>query len=113
MSSSPSIDIIAQATSSYPNEAGFDGNAASAISETSNWDRALIEAEVPDTAVSLPPTDTGFDAYAYLVSAWVLELLVWSFPFSYGVFLNYCIISTLASFLWRFCNFPRTFLKNP
>ncbi|KAG8993540.1 hypothetical protein FRB90_000671, partial [Tulasnella sp. 427] len=30
-----------------------------------------------------------FDAYAYLWSAWVVELLVWSIPFSYGVFLNY------------------------
>ncbi|KAG8932494.1 hypothetical protein FRC03_009421 [Tulasnella sp. 419] len=44
---------------------------------------------VPDTAVSLPPVDTGFHAYAYLGSAFVFELLVWSFPFSYGVFLNY------------------------
>ncbi|KIO32296.1 hypothetical protein M407DRAFT_57001, partial [Tulasnella calospora MUT 4182] len=33
--------------------------------------------------------DRGFHAYAFLASAWMLELLVWSFPFSYGVFLNY------------------------
>ncbi|KIO32645.1 hypothetical protein M407DRAFT_66455, partial [Tulasnella calospora MUT 4182] len=33
--------------------------------------------------------DIGFDAYAYLASAWILDILVWSFPFSYGVFLNY------------------------
>ncbi|KAF8893516.1 major facilitator superfamily domain-containing protein [Infundibulicybe gibba] len=39
--------------------------------------------------VSLPPMDGGFDAWAYLASAWVIELLVWSYPFSYGVFLNY------------------------
>ncbi|KAG8942204.1 hypothetical protein FRC00_011939, partial [Tulasnella sp. 408] len=91
MSSSPSAEIALQTISSCTNvnEQGLDSNAASAISETSNWDHRLIEAEVPNTAVSLPPVDTGFDAYAYLASAWILELLVWSFPFSYGVFLNY------------------------
>ncbi|KAJ7782377.1 MFS general substrate transporter [Mycena maculata] len=37
----------------------------------------------------LHPVDHGFHAFAYLVSAWVVELLVWSYPFSYGVFLEY------------------------
>ncbi|CDZ98726.1 Monocarboxylate transporter [Phaffia rhodozyma] len=37
----------------------------------------------------LPPVDGGFDAYAYLAAAFVVELLVWSPPFSYGVFLEY------------------------
>ncbi|KAJ7680889.1 MFS general substrate transporter, partial [Mycena polygramma] len=39
--------------------------------------------------VCLPPTDRGFHAMAYLMSAWVVELLVWSYPFSYGVFLEH------------------------
>ncbi|KAK7467603.1 hypothetical protein VKT23_004656 [Stygiomarasmius scandens] len=43
----------------------------------------------PINAVSLEPMDGGFHAYAYLVSAFFLELLVWSLPLSYGVFLNY------------------------
>ncbi|KAJ3788249.1 MFS general substrate transporter [Lentinula aff. detonsa] len=43
----------------------------------------------PENAVSLPPIDGGFHAWAYLVSAWLVELLVWSFPFSYGIFLNF------------------------
>ncbi|KAG9016263.1 hypothetical protein FRB90_003585 [Tulasnella sp. 427] len=51
-------------------------------------EHGLID-EVPETAFSLPPVDSGFDAYAYLASAWLVELLVWSFPVSYGVFLNY------------------------
>ncbi|KAJ7467154.1 MFS general substrate transporter [Mycena latifolia] len=38
---------------------------------------------------SLPSMDRGFHALAYLASAWVVELLVWSYPFSYGVFLEY------------------------
>ncbi|KAJ7121354.1 MFS general substrate transporter, partial [Mycena crocata] len=33
--------------------------------------------------------DHGFHALTYLASAWVVELLVWSYPFSYGVFLEY------------------------
>ncbi|KAG8951135.1 hypothetical protein FRC04_006794 [Tulasnella sp. 424] len=89
-SSHHSPDIALQPQPSYANtELGLESNPASAVSESSNWDHVLVETEVPDTAVSLPPADTGFDAYAYLVSAWMLELLVWSFPFSYGVFLNY------------------------
>ncbi|KAI3604470.1 mfs monocarboxylate [Moniliophthora roreri] len=43
----------------------------------------------PSNAVSLPPVDTGFQAWAYLASAFFLELFVWTYPFSYGVFLNY------------------------
>ncbi|KAJ6538885.1 MFS general substrate transporter [Mycena vulgaris] len=38
---------------------------------------------------ALPPMDRGFHALAYLASAWVVELLVWSYPFSYGVFLEH------------------------
>ncbi|KAK0232825.1 MFS general substrate transporter [Armillaria fumosa] len=45
--------------------------------------------EVPLNASSLHPMDRGFHAWAFLVSAWLLEFLVWSYPFSYGVFLNY------------------------
>ncbi|SJL05286.1 uncharacterized protein ARMOST_08652 [Armillaria ostoyae] len=45
--------------------------------------------EAPLNASSLPPMDRGFHAWAFLVSAWLLEFLVWSYPFSYGVFLNY------------------------
>ncbi|KAF9065349.1 major facilitator superfamily domain-containing protein [Rhodocollybia butyracea] len=33
--------------------------------------------------------DRGFQAFAYLVGAWFIELMVWSPPFSYGVFLNF------------------------
>lgn len=39
--------------------------------------------------VNVPPADKGFHAYAYLLASFVIELLAWSLPFSYGVFLNY------------------------
>ncbi|KAG8714448.1 hypothetical protein FRC08_011912 [Ceratobasidium sp. 394] len=43
---------------------------------------ALLEA-------SLPPVDKGFHAYSYLAAGFIIEFLVWSLPFSYGVFLNH------------------------
>ncbi|KAF5373756.1 hypothetical protein D9758_000933 [Tetrapyrgos nigripes] len=43
----------------------------------------------PENVVALPPMDGGFHAYAWLASAFWVELIVWSFPFSYGVYLNY------------------------
>ncbi|KAH6615112.1 major facilitator superfamily domain-containing protein [Boeremia exigua] len=35
---------------------------------------------------SLPPVDGGKDAWLFLLSAFVLEILVWGFPFSFGIF---------------------------
>ncbi|KAK7040082.1 hypothetical protein VNI00_008594 [Paramarasmius palmivorus] len=53
-------------------------------------ERSVEENDIaPVNAVSLPPVDTGFGAWAYLASAFFLELIVWTYPFSYGVFLNY------------------------
>ncbi|KAL0569553.1 hypothetical protein V5O48_012405 [Marasmius crinis-equi] len=43
----------------------------------------------PDNAVSLPPMDGGFDAWAYLGSAFLLEMVIWSYPSTYGVYLQY------------------------
>ncbi|ESK86465.1 monocarboxylic acid transporter [Moniliophthora roreri MCA 2997] len=42
-------------------------------------------------AVSLPPMDGGFHAWAYLVSAWMLDFFIWALPFSYGVFFDHYI----------------------
>jgi len=33
--------------------------------------------------------DHGLHAYLYLFASFMIELLAWSLPFSYGVFLNY------------------------
>lgn len=38
---------------------------------------------------SLPRADGGKDAWLFLLSAFVLEALVWGFPFSFGVFETY------------------------
>lgn len=38
---------------------------------------------------SLPPADGGKDAWLFLTAAFILEALVWGFPFSFGVFETY------------------------
>ncbi|KAF2802759.1 MFS general substrate transporter [Mytilinidion resinicola] len=38
---------------------------------------------------SLPPVDGGKDAWLFLAACFVVEALVWGFPFSYGVFQDY------------------------
>ncbi|KZV92632.1 MFS general substrate transporter [Exidia glandulosa HHB12029] len=47
------------------------------------------ELSFPDQGQDLLPVDTGFAAYSYLFANFVLELLVWSYAFSYAVFLPY------------------------
>ncbi|KAF9071436.1 major facilitator superfamily domain-containing protein [Rhodocollybia butyracea] len=69
------------------NEYGIDFSGASSVPLSATSTRGLnIE---PENAISLPPMDGGFHAFAYLASAWFIEFLVWSPPFSYGVFLNF------------------------
>ncbi|TPX15531.1 uncharacterized protein E0L32_004229 [Thyridium curvatum] len=38
---------------------------------------------------SLPPVDSGKDAYLFLAACFMVEALVWGFPFSFGVFQDY------------------------
>ncbi|KAF2006141.1 putative MFS monocarboxylate transporter [Amniculicola lignicola CBS 123094] len=45
---------------------------------------------------SLPPVDTGKDAWMFLAAAFVIETLVWGFPFAFGIFQSY--YSTHAPF---------------
>ncbi|KAK3357611.1 major facilitator superfamily domain-containing protein [Lasiosphaeria hispida] len=37
----------------------------------------------------LPPVDGGKDAYFFLAACFMIEALVWGFPFAFGVFQNY------------------------
>ncbi|KAK0195059.1 MFS general substrate transporter [Armillaria mellea] len=78
------------------NQAGQDTIELEDIRPTPSTSQSIIvqnngedSDEAPLNATSLPPMDHGFDAWAYMISAWLIELLVWSYPFSYGVFLNY------------------------
>lgn len=47
------------------------------------------ESEAQHDTFSLPRADGGKDAWLFLASAFILEALVWGFPFSFGVFETY------------------------
>ncbi|KAF9260480.1 MFS general substrate transporter [Marasmius fiardii PR-910] len=47
---------------------------------------APVDADV--TQSSLPPVDTGFGAWSFLLAAFLVEAIVWCFPFSFGIFLE-------------------------
>ncbi|KAF8209558.1 MFS general substrate transporter [Mycena galopus ATCC 62051] len=44
--------------------------------------------EVPTDASALPPVDRGVGAWSFLAAAFVVEGIVWAFPFAYGIFLD-------------------------
>ncbi|KAI3607741.1 mfs monocarboxylate [Moniliophthora roreri] len=46
-----------------------------------------------ETAISLPPTDSGFHAWAYLTGAWILDFIIWGLPQTYGVFFDFYLSS--------------------
>ncbi|KAL1800306.1 hypothetical protein ACET3X_000648 [Alternaria dauci] len=43
----------------------------------------------PENEITLPPTDGGKDAWLFLAAAFVIEMMVWGFPWSYGIFQEY------------------------
>ncbi|KAH7108856.1 major facilitator superfamily domain-containing protein [Dendryphion nanum] len=49
----------------------------------------LGETRATELEFSLPPVDGGKDAWLFLFSAFVLEILVWGFPFAFGIFQEY------------------------
>ncbi|KAH7339597.1 major facilitator superfamily domain-containing protein [Rhizoctonia solani] len=49
----------------------------------------LLEASHESIVINLAPADRGFQAWLYLLGAFVVETLVWGFPNSFGVFLSY------------------------
>ncbi|KAI0824006.1 MFS general substrate transporter [Trametes gibbosa] len=54
--------------------------------------RAALHAENPQegaTVQELPPVDSGIKAWTFCFSAFVLEMMVWGFGFSYGIFQDY------------------------
>ncbi|KAI0321544.1 MFS general substrate transporter [Amylostereum chailletii] len=65
-----------------------DGTAVPSHSQTSTAPGStynlnpLLEADV----VVLPPVDEGIQAWTFVFCSFILECLVWGFPFSYGVF---------------------------
>ena len=52
-------------------------------------DNGLVETQPEAHEFSLPPVDHGRAAYFFLAACFVVEALVWGFPFSFGVFQDY------------------------
>ncbi|KAL1872127.1 hypothetical protein Daus18300_004497 [Diaporthe australafricana] len=50
---------------------------------------AFESGQAPHHEFSLPPVDTGKDAWLFLAACFVIEALVWGFPFSFGIFQKY------------------------
>ncbi|TRM64968.1 major facilitator superfamily domain-containing protein [Schizophyllum amplum] len=49
---------------------------------------ASTAAIIPKNESALPPADTGMQAWCFLLAAFLVDAMVWSFPFTYGVFLE-------------------------
>ncbi|KAI1536262.1 MFS-1 multi-domain protein, partial [Pyrenophora tritici-repentis] len=49
----------------------------------------LHQTHPAEAGFSLPPVDGGKDAWLFLFSAFVLEILTWGFPFAFGIFQEY------------------------
>ncbi|TCD66716.1 hypothetical protein EIP91_001009 [Steccherinum ochraceum] len=45
--------------------------------------------QVPDNVQELPPMDGGWQAWLFISASFVVEMLVWGFVFSYGIFQAY------------------------
>ncbi|RMZ71552.1 MFS monocarboxylate transporter [Pyrenophora seminiperda CCB06] len=57
--------------------------------ESSGLELADRGEDAQNHSISLPPVDGGKDAWLFLAASFVVEALVWGFPFSYGVFQEY------------------------
>ncbi|EEB97769.1 hypothetical protein MPER_02843, partial [Moniliophthora perniciosa FA553] len=51
-------------------------------------DSNLGEPAIRVNESSLPPVDGGTHAWLFLLSAFVIEAIVWGFPSSFGIFLE-------------------------
>ncbi|KAL7815683.1 MFS general substrate transporter [Trichoderma gracile] len=68
------------------NETG--GKSPPAVVEVGQYD-VEAQQEDPDQGHSLPPVDTGKDAWLFLAACFVMEAMVWGFPFAFGIFQEY------------------------
>ncbi|KAM3540998.1 hypothetical protein ARSEF1564_006093 [Beauveria bassiana] len=61
----------------------------SPLEEESGPDGSVDDGSHGRHEFSLPPTDTGKDAWLFLLASFMMEAFVWGFPFSFGVFQSY------------------------
>ncbi|KAL1683007.1 major facilitator superfamily domain-containing protein [Schizophyllum commune] len=73
-------EVVFSEHSATASHTGSLGQASSADLDSDNADR--------EQDANLPPADRGIQAWCFLLAAFVVEAIVWSFPFTYGVFLE-------------------------
>ncbi|EIM81623.1 MFS general substrate transporter, partial [Stereum hirsutum FP-91666 SS1] len=56
--------------------------------ETESQPGTDLDARSMRNEVNLAPVDGGLGAWSFLVGAFVIELIIWSFPFAFGFFLS-------------------------
>ncbi|KAI2602074.1 MFS general substrate transporter [Hypoxylon sp. NC1633] len=63
------------------------GTSTTQAEDSNEHSDSQLEAGRPE--FSLPPVDGGKDAWFFLAACWSIEVLVWGFPFAFGVFQEY------------------------
>ncbi|KAL6872158.1 MFS general substrate transporter [Trichoderma novae-zelandiae] len=90
----PSASVELRANPPKFDASNLQGSGPNIAGSNYSSDRAIVSGgdEIPpdgSAEFSLPPVDRGKDAWLFLAACFVLEALVWGFPFSFGVFQDY------------------------
>jgi MFS family permease len=72
-----------------PNDSSIELTSISASQRNSTSETNDADNPNHHPEFSLPPVDGGKDAWLFLAAAFVVEALVWGFPFSFGIFQEY------------------------
>ena len=52
-------------------------------------DRDPLDCDPAPAPSPLPPTDSGWQAWLFLLGSFTIEMFLWGFPFSFGVLQDY------------------------
>ncbi|TFA98762.1 Monocarboxylate transporter 10 [Trichoderma ghanense] len=83
---SPSDPNVSSPADSSENKQS--GNRSPPVVEVAQYE-VEAQQEDQDPGYSLPPVDTGKDAWLFLAACFVMEAMVWGFPFAFGIFEKY------------------------
>ncbi|KZV74992.1 MFS general substrate transporter [Peniophora sp. CONT] len=84
---------------SFPREvAGLTNPTTTALPSVSSTVALESEHQREEEAIALPPVDGGIQAWTFVFCAFIIETLVWGFPFSYGVFQEWYLSSPDSPF---------------
>ncbi|KAL7906921.1 major facilitator superfamily domain-containing protein [Trichoderma velutinum] len=79
-------DVSSPLDSSSKNGKGTSDSTAVVVAHP---DDVEAQQEDQNQGYSIPPADTGKDAWLFLAACFVMEAMVWGFPFAFGIFQEY------------------------